>query len=374
MRRRLLILALLAVVLIPTTAFAVEWLPVVQCGTTGQPPCTPCYMFKTGKNLIDLILYGVTGPLAAFMFVLAGGMMLVGADSVKLQAQARSLFTNTVYGVTIVFTAWLGTNFLIKSIGGGSVGDTWAQFTCPAFLASINSGTDVPTAVEPVTEQPASVKIAIGDLTTTDLQKLAQENGTLYPAQNSGDLNTLIECLYQDPIIKALTYPKPANQGRQTGNFTYENDNEYCNYTRGLGMLGGGKCAHAQNSCHYGGPDGKGAMAIDLNALGNDKLVTLPGVIDSTTKKAAQVYATEDQLFCQLNRVLVTEHKCSFGLLNWEPTSTGGHTHVSTKSCKADGDGVATFRNATLPNCSDSARYPKPATSSTSTTGGTTTQ
>lgn len=357
MFRRALILALLVAVLVPTVAFAApEWLPLVQCGTSTQPPCTPCFMFKTLKNTIDLILYGITGPLAAFMFVLAGGMMLVGADSVKLQAQARRLFANTVYGVAIVLAAWLGTNFLLKGIGAGDVATHWYEFECPTFLASINSGTDIPTRAEPAVAQPEPVTVLTGNLTPADLQGIAQAHHVPYPRQNSSDLQTLMTCIYNDPIIKAIAKPMPPLTGgvRQAGIYTYDNDNDYCNYTRGV-PAAGGACSHSQKSCHYGGIAVRnGAEAVDMNA--REVMVTLPGMTDRSGNPI-QTYADEEQLFCQLNRLLVIQRKCAFKFLNWEP-GKDAHTHISTKSCDSDGTGVSTFRGGKLPNCADSARFP----------------
>src|SRR5581483_9967646 len=129
--RFLLIVSLIALCLVPTVALAApSFLPIVQCGGTNydgslQPACSPCYMFNAAENFMRFILEGVTGPVAAFMFVVSGAMMLLGAGSVNLQAQARTLMTNTAIGVGVILLAWVGTNFLIKSIGNGSTSDHW---------------------------------------------------------------------------------------------------------------------------------------------------------------------------------------------------------------------------------------------------------
>ena len=78
MRRYLFPLVIIGVFLAPAVASAVGWFPIVPCGVGSAPACTTCDLFKTFKNVIDLVLYGITGPIAAFMIVWAGGLMLLG--------------------------------------------------------------------------------------------------------------------------------------------------------------------------------------------------------------------------------------------------------------------------------------------------------
>lgn len=137
MRRILIIIAVLGLLLVPATAEAVSWIPLVPCGSTGQDSCTPCHLFQTAKNLIDLVLYGITGPIAAFMIVLAGGMMLLGGGNPAMFSQGKTMLTNTLVGVLIILLSWVLTNFLIKSLIRGGQGDNWNEFTCPKGLSTI---------------------------------------------------------------------------------------------------------------------------------------------------------------------------------------------------------------------------------------------
>lgn len=349
MFRRLLILCMVVAALAPVAASAQSLfqLPIVQCGGDGQSPCTPCYLFQTIKNTTDVILYGLTGPIAAFMFVLAGGMMLIGADNVKLQSQARSIFTNTVYGVAIIFLSWLAVNFLIKSVATGDVTNKWNEFTCPGFLAQIQIPENVPTVPETVQALPPSVSKPT--LSAASMQILATVTHTKYPAQNAPDLNQLIALLYTDPVIQAIAIP-------QADEPTFEKNMEICNYTRGDPEKVAG-CAHAKNSCHYGGETGTaGAEAVDMNA--KIKPVSIPGTIDSTTGLPVTTMASEELLFCRIQWLWVKNKLPNVKLINWESS----HTHVSTKAC-TDGDGHASGMSASaglsIPNCADSARYPQ---------------
>lgn len=136
MRRIVPLLFFCGLLLVPTIAGA-AWLPLVPCGGEGQSPCTPCHLFETVKNVIDFVLYGITGPIAAFMIVWAGGLMLLGGGNPKLFGQGKAMLTQTLIGVTIILMAWVITNFLVKSLISGGQGDTWYEFTCPAGLSVI---------------------------------------------------------------------------------------------------------------------------------------------------------------------------------------------------------------------------------------------
>jgi hypothetical protein len=137
--RLIMVAAIAAIVLVPAVASAVSWIPVVPCGQSDQDLCTPCHLLQTGKNGIDLILFGVTGPIAAFMVVLAGGMMLLGGGNPVMFQRGKKYLTNTLIGVAIILIAWSATNFLIKGLGSGAAGDSWYEFTCPAGLAAISA-------------------------------------------------------------------------------------------------------------------------------------------------------------------------------------------------------------------------------------------
>jgi hypothetical protein len=350
MARRIIIIGMLMAVLVPTVAFAApSFLPLVPCGASDQPPCTPCYLFQAVKNFSDLVLYGITGPVAAFMFVFAGGMILLYGANPSMLVQGKKLATNTALGIIVILLAWLATNFLIKNIATGNTSNKWFEFTCPDFLASITAGDILPPPVTPIpleSAAPASYRTDVSKLPASDLQMLAEQNHTKYPYGNSPDLVGLVNCLYADPVVAALALPKPDMTGNalQSGIYTYENDNVACNYTRGKSI--GPGCQHSVNSCHYGGEKGTGgAEAVDMNA--KHKVVSIPGTNDGTGKPV-QVYATDELLFCRLNQLLVVQKKCPFKLLNWE----SDHTHISTKVCDADGvGGVQATKGLQMPTC-----------------------
>lgn len=130
-----ILIALLLNLVIFNSVYAVDYLPIVQCGNSyNAAACTTCDFFKMVKNLVDLTLYVLTPVLATFFFIWAGFQMLLAGASPGLYSKARSLFTNTIYGVIIVLAAWLITNTFIQSFGPANIATNWWQFNCPAGL------------------------------------------------------------------------------------------------------------------------------------------------------------------------------------------------------------------------------------------------
>jgi len=343
MRRFLPFIAVLALLLLPALAQAapVEF-PLVPCGSTGQEECTPCHLFEAFSRIINLVLFGITGPIAAFMIVLAGGMMLLGGAA-GTYSRGKTMLSNTLMGVTIILLSWAATNFLIKSISEGSGDDAWYQFSCPAFLEEEEEGELGPAAPSRGSAQrPAAELTEENRKLCTDRAGLAGAYKTnTNPNAEAPSLTALMSCIERDPVVQALM-----DRGQR---FTYERSNPICNLTRGYPVCG--RCAHGANSCHYGGKTGtQGAMGVDYNAK--------PGT-SVTYVIATRVIATSDSSLCKPNpgegqkcRSAVGEaglfdeiyraakkNGClgQIGLLNYE----GNHTHVSTKDCDVDArDGV----------------------------------
>jgi hypothetical protein len=323
-------------------------------------------LFQTVKNVTDLVLYGITGPIAVFMIVVAGGMMLLGADNPAMIKRGKGILKNTLLGVGVILISWLATDFLVKSIATGNAGDAWNEFTCPEALSQIEvedleivpgppTGLPVPP---PPANPPRSGDSGIpGTSSNAYFAALAKNFGVPATRKNASSLNTLIDCIYSDPVVAALTFPKPSTSGKQAmpGNVTYDNNHEVCNYTRGRPTTGG-SCSHGFQSCHYGGRTGTdGAEAVDFNA--RLQYVEIPSILDKEGKPL-RTYANEDKLFCELYRVLVREKKCSgFKYLLWE----GDHSHISANTCDKDGTGSS----ASMPPgaCATTLKSPSPSPS-----------
>lgn len=131
-----------------SSAFAVDWLPLVPCGLKEQPsggdsdidytaPCTTCDFFRLGKNVIDFILFGIIPPAAVLLFIVAGFLILTAGGTVGKISFGKSIFWHTFLGLLIIFSAWLVTNTILKSFAPGDVGDKWHELKCEAGVEII---------------------------------------------------------------------------------------------------------------------------------------------------------------------------------------------------------------------------------------------
>lgn len=338
MRRFLLPLIIAGILLAPVGASAVSWFPIVPCGVSGTPTCTSCDLFKAFKNVIDLVLYGITGPIAAFMVVWAGGLMLLGGANPKLYSQGTTMLKNTLYGVAIILLAWLFTNTLIKTLATGNSFDAWYEFSCPAFLQQPEAeALPAPVPEQGSPERPAE-ELARASAAICNPANLAAANNVPNNTRLiSNSLDTLIACINRDPVVFAL-YDRDQL-------FTYERSNPLCNLTHGVPICGG--CQHSQYSCHYGGRTGnQGAMAVDYNwkvGIRVTYLIASRTIISANsttctsaaTKADCRTVTSEEGLFDEIYRSLKL-NGCSYKFINFERN----HTHVDTKDCPSGGSGT----------------------------------
>lgn len=77
--------------------------------------CTICDIFVMGQNILNLLLYDISIPLAALMFAYGGFLMLTGGiASPDKYMKGKKVLINTVIGIAIIFFAWLGVDTVMK--------------------------------------------------------------------------------------------------------------------------------------------------------------------------------------------------------------------------------------------------------------------
>lgn len=358
MKSRALILtvALAALAFAPAIALAAaptDFFPIVRCNTTDNPtPCTPCGLFEAADNVINLILFGITGPIGVFLIILSGGMFVVGAGNPTVIKQARDMLTRTLLGVTIILVSWVATTLLMKTVAGASVeGTPWYEFSCPTFLQQ-DGEEDGVTPQTPGSSQPAKAALQQALITTCEPSKLAARSGLPFTEtkRNAQDLTKMMGCIEQDPIVKRMI------EGAEKS--TYDKTYPLCNLTRGKPICSA-SCSHCSaagcfGSCHYGGDKGNdGAEAVDYNS--NLKSITY---IKASTSIGRMIASGPDDMRCkndacrtvrgdrdlhdEIYRSIVM-NGCDYKFLNFE----GDHTHVSAPSCDRDGRGLS--KNMTRP-------------------------
>jgi len=141
---------------------------------------------------------------------------------------------------------------------------------------------------------------------------------------------------------------------------TYDVSHPTCNQSRGKPTLADGECSHALNSCHYGGPDGDGALAIDIGSLSGadrdnwsrycdiakawglscDKVVSTPAGSTRTDYLLPQMKGVVwDEIIRRANKFSETKNgrceKDGGGTLNCGDRNTN-HIHINAKLCNAN--------------------------------------
>jgi uncharacterized membrane protein len=112
--------------------------PIVPCGREGQPACTLCHLWHLASNIINFISFNLAVPLAILLFVAAGIVFLTSGGSEEKVSLAKSIFTNTVIGLVIIFCSWMLIDTLLKNIANpgftqaGEIVWFWNEFpSCP---------------------------------------------------------------------------------------------------------------------------------------------------------------------------------------------------------------------------------------------------
>ena len=156
----IIFLAVIALVFVLGTnvASAVSWFPIVQCGVNNPPadhpefanPCSRCDLFKLARNLMDALVEGLMPPIAVIMFVYAGFLILLGGAMPAQIKKGQSIFKATAAGIAIMLIAWIGVNFLIKSLAVDDISDNWFTITCSETVPGTGTGAGTGTGPAPV--------------------------------------------------------------------------------------------------------------------------------------------------------------------------------------------------------------------------------
>ena len=111
---------------------------IVPCGTAENPdPCKLCHLWLLASKVINFISFTLAIPIAILLFVAAGVLFMISGGNENRITLAKSIFTNTIIGIVIIFLAWLIVDTLLKSIAGSGNEATqiigaWNSFpACP---------------------------------------------------------------------------------------------------------------------------------------------------------------------------------------------------------------------------------------------------
>jgi len=133
MRKYLKVLIIFVFLIGLISASSVEAAGIVPCGTSTTPDCKLCHLWLLASNVINFITFTLAIPIAILSFVAAGVLFMISGGNENRIGLAKSIFTNTIIGIVIIFLAWLIVDTLLKSIAGsGGVIGAWNSFpACP---------------------------------------------------------------------------------------------------------------------------------------------------------------------------------------------------------------------------------------------------
>lgn len=120
-------LTLVLLIISPLVVFALEWWPLVPCGTSENPlPCTLDCFYVMVDRIINFLLFIIAIPLSATAFMAAGILMVLGGSE-KSITLGKSILKYALIGLFIAFGAWL----IIDLILGNLLSDDykpWNEF------------------------------------------------------------------------------------------------------------------------------------------------------------------------------------------------------------------------------------------------------
>ena len=159
---------------------------LVPCGNVDTCPCQLCDLFVLFQRVINFILFDIVPPVAILMIAIGGGMYIFAPLSSpetlaggagggpKMLSQAKHLLTSVVFGLLIIYGAWIFVNTFLMLIGISQLDKSpfqalpqnWWKIPCgesvsvpvpsaPSAPTSIPSPTPAPPAPTP-TPAPAS--------------------------------------------------------------------------------------------------------------------------------------------------------------------------------------------------------------------------
>ncbi len=131
------ILAIIIIVFLGTVfVFQFTNAALVPCGLSAgtaaeRAPCTVCDIFKLISNVINFFFFTFTPSVATLLYLWAGFWILLGGTDPGKVTTGRTIMKNTTYGLLIIFSAWMITNTVLKSIAGDQLfAQDWNKVVC----------------------------------------------------------------------------------------------------------------------------------------------------------------------------------------------------------------------------------------------------
>lgn len=90
-------------------------------------PCRLCDFLILGDKIVKFALFRIAVPIAVLMVVIGGAMFLSAGGSPEKISSAKNLIKNVVFGMVIIFAAWIIVNTIFMLVGLAHwTGPAWA--------------------------------------------------------------------------------------------------------------------------------------------------------------------------------------------------------------------------------------------------------
>ena len=147
-------------------AYSVSAAGLVPCGNTPDDLCTTCDFFQLFDNVKNFLLFKIVPPVGVLFVVIAGFFILTAGAKSDHYARGKKILTDLVWGLLIIFGAWMLTNTVIKLLASESdISGSWYKIECSA-TSGINPGgggpTPTPGGGPTPTPPPASGNLCTG--------------------------------------------------------------------------------------------------------------------------------------------------------------------------------------------------------------------
>jgi hypothetical protein len=235
------------------------------CKCEGTAPDYGCAL-QVVQGVIRMVI-NFAFVLVVFAFVYAGFLYMTSGGSPQKRGNATKLLLNVFIGLAIMLTSWLIVDFVMKTLAGQETGGfgPWNS-----ILAD--------TSGQYCIDETQPQKIATGDITIVyDRARGIGSVPDLPPDPNADSRFT-----YQPGIDKQFVHASAAVRTMlscmasrvppNVGQVSSISDSRIANGSKTFSQCATGGCAHAPNSCHYGGRTCVGSSyAIDFGDENNSK-------------------------------------------------------------------------------------------------------
>jgi len=90
---------------------------LVPCGGTSDSPCDFTALLKLINNVINFLLFDISLPICAVVFMYAGWLFMTSGDNSTKKSQAKSVFWHVLFGWAIALASWLIVHTILVALG-----------------------------------------------------------------------------------------------------------------------------------------------------------------------------------------------------------------------------------------------------------------